>query len=168
MFKPVLATRAVPLAAILCVLDLLAGVASTTVFKVGLAGFSHLPDARIVEHDSQSQRRQHHAVQEEGSCSSMRFPEPHHKRSSNRPRHPRRVWKGQGPFFTHLYERNLMPSLELVIAWASGIAPCGFVRTCWHISHFHAAGFPTSLASTATSTQSPAWSGPCKPWRARP
>ena len=35
MFKPVLATRAVPLAAILCVLDLVAGIASTTVFRVG-------------------------------------------------------------------------------------------------------------------------------------
>ena len=34
MFKPVLSTRAVPLAAIICVLDLMAGIASTTVFKV--------------------------------------------------------------------------------------------------------------------------------------
>ena len=34
MFQSVLATKAVPLAAILSVLDLLAGIASTSVFKV--------------------------------------------------------------------------------------------------------------------------------------
>ena len=39
MFQSVLATKAVPLAAIICVLDVLAGIASTTVFRV----FSDVP-----------------------------------------------------------------------------------------------------------------------------